>query len=100
METKLIEIIKQLEKVCKECNLKVTDETLLVQACSFLRGEKAGESKKPIEDKKNTSPKKKATDKQMAYAQKLADKKKINLKINGDESAFEISQIIKGLLKD
>jgi len=101
MKQRLIEIITLLRDVCKIEELEIKDETLFSESCSFLRGEKAGENRisKQTSFKKESPTFKRATSKQIAYAQQLADKKGIELKITGNESSFEISKLIESLIK-
>ena len=66
---------------------------LFSESVSCWRGEQAGKNK----SFSNSYPTKPATDKQIAYAQQLADKKKIDLKLTGKETSLEISKIIEGL---
>ena len=67
--------------------------TLFSESVSCFRGEMAGKNK----SFNKSYPTKPATPKQIAYAQQLADKKNIDLKITGKETSLEISKIIEGL---
>ncbi len=68
MKYRLITIITNLEDVCDNRKLKVTDDVLFSQACSFLRGEFAGArfNKKEV-DSKVSNVKKPASKKQLDY---------------------------------
>jgi len=63
---------------------------LFSESVSCWRGEQAGKKK----EQKQSEP---ATEKQVAYAQLLADKKKININITGNETKQEISKLIEEL---
>lgn len=71
MKDRINKIISDLDSVCVDNKLNISDECLLVQACSFYRGEKAGEkfnSKASVtkEVDKSIDPKL-ATEKQKQY---------------------------------
>lgn len=101
MKQRIIEIMKKLwdthieykqsRPETEQGYLTLPYNILFSESVSTWRGEQAGKNKS---FNKITKP---ATAKQIAYAQQLADKKKIDLKITGKETNSEISKIIEGL---
>ena len=103
MKQRIIEIMKELWETHLEYKqsrpeteqgyITLPYSILFSESVSTWRGEQSGKNKSC----NKYYPTKPATPKQIAYAQQLADKKKIDLKLTGKETSLEISKIIEGL---
>ena len=108
MEQKLIKIITSLRNVIKAEELNISDNTLFSEACSFLRGEFASESKfqsrsfkpSPINNalvKNVTGP----TDRQMGLLRKNIKRLETQgIVIDDIKTKLEASKIIDSLMKN
>jgi hypothetical protein len=107
MEQRLIQIITNLRNACRAEDLNISDNTLFSEACSFLRGEFAGESRK-IQSPNNTknfnkspAPANSPTPAQLSLLKKNESRlKKMNIEISSIKTKLEASKIIDGLIKN
>lgn len=94
MENRLKEIIRGLNEVINEEQLTISNTCLFEQACGFMRGELAGQSReKHFSNNKPNNVKEPATPKQVAFL-------KMNKKYKEGMTKQEAFAIIKELKED
>jgi len=98
------EIISDLLETAKHLNIRPSDDCILTQACTFMRGNSMSNSKALSKGQVTTpapTPEVKlCTANQIAYIQKLADELGVDVNISEKNTSLEASELIKGLKKE
>jgi hypothetical protein len=100
MEQELIKIINHLQNVCKVEELNISDNTLFTEACTFLRGEYACNSRSKIIVKNESSPKVVGpSERQLALLRKNESRlKAMNIELSSINTRLEASKLIDKLI--